>query len=143
MRLQQCGLSAVLLLCTALTNTPAQAEDIFTELNAAYSATPIEETGSGNWHGLVGGAVIALQQPVADRRNYVLPLVAVSYRRTLYWHFGQLGAYVLSSHDRRSNCLTPDLHRHRQHQFACRSDVESASGARLVLVRRAGRHQTG
>ena len=96
-------LQATLLVSAGLYNNIALAQDEFSELNTAYADAPLPSVArEGNWHGLVGGAVIALQQPVADRRGYLLPLVAVTYRDTFFWHFGQLGAYVLNSDDRRA-----------------------------------------
>lgn len=95
-------LQVSLLLVLALASQISLAQDEYTELNAAYIATPLPRTRTGAWHGLLGGAVIALQQSVADTRTYVLPLVAVSYRQTFYWHFGQAGVFVVSSADRRA-----------------------------------------
>lgn len=94
------NLQLSLLLVLALASQASLAQDEYTELNAAYAATPLQMSHAGAWHGLLGGAMLALQQPVADTRSYVLPLVAVSYRRTFYWHFGQAGVFVLSSANR-------------------------------------------
>lgn len=103
MRILFMFLPIMLLIITGLWSHPANAEDAYTELVAAYAGTALpSEAHAGNWHGLVGGAVIALQQPVADWRGFVLPLVAVTYRNTVYWHFGQAGVYVLNSDDRRA-----------------------------------------
>lgn len=86
-----------LLLVLALTSRVCLAQDEYTELNAAYTATPLPQTQTGAWHGLLGATAITLQQPVADTRTYILPLIAVTYRRTFYWHFGQAGVFVLRS----------------------------------------------
>lgn len=94
-------LQATILICASLSSGTVLAQDEFSELNSAYAdALVLGTTREGDWHGLVGGAVIALQQPVADRRGYVLPLVAVGYRDTFFWHFGQAGVYVFNSDDR-------------------------------------------
>jgi outer membrane protein len=94
----QVGLLFVLGLCSQA----SLAEDVYTELNAAYGSTPLNQSRTGDWHGLVGAAVIRLQQPMADTRSFVLPLVAVSYRQTFYWHFGETGVFVLNSDDGRA-----------------------------------------
>lgn len=78
------------------------AEDAFTELNAAYGPTAGSLQRPGNWHGLVGGTLLSIQTPMGERKTFVLPLVALSYRQTFYWHFGQAGVYVLKSNDRRA-----------------------------------------
>lgn len=96
-------ISLLALLLTGLWGATVLAQDEFTELDAAYTGMPMPKlTRAGNWHGLVGGAVMVLQQPIADKRSFVLPLVAVTYRNTVYWHFGQLGVYVVNSNDHRA-----------------------------------------
>ena len=96
-------LALALLLIGGLWHTAALAQDEFSEFDAAYAGMPLpKSTRAGNWHGLVGGAVMVLQQPIADRRSFVLPLVSVTYRHSVYWHIGQLGVYVLSSDDHRA-----------------------------------------
>ncbi len=101
MRTLLLSLRSIILIISGIWCLSAHAEDILTELNSAYADVPVPNVAAEkNWHGLVGGAVIALQQPVADRRGYILPLVAVTYRDTVFWHFGQLGAYVLNNADR-------------------------------------------
>lgn len=91
-----------LALCLAGMAHNALAQDEFSELNAAYQATPEETTHAGNWHGLLGGALIVLQQPVADSRTIVLPLVSLRYRDSFYWRFGQAGFNIWHSDDRRA-----------------------------------------
>lgn len=103
MRIPFMFLQGMLIIGASLLSSIALAQDEYTELNLAYAVGPKVDTArEGNWHGLLGAGVIVLQQPVADTRTFVLPLVAVTYRNTFYWRFGQAGVYVLNSEDRRA-----------------------------------------
>jgi len=79
-----------------------RAQDVFTELAfaSAESGTRTESVQEDHWRGFLGAGTIALDHPVADRQAFVLPLVSVSYRDTVYWSLGQAGVWLLKSDDR-------------------------------------------
>ena len=96
-------LSGTLILVAHLFSSFAFAQDEFTELNLAYPAIQSPEVShEGNWRGMLGAGLLVLQPPIENTRTHALPLVAITYRDTVYFHFGQAGVYVFKSDDRRA-----------------------------------------
>jgi outer membrane protein len=79
----------------------AYAEDEYNELDLTYPSIATQgEAPTKNWRGMLGAGVLVMQPPIEDTRTYALPLLAVTYRDTVYFHFGQAGVYVFKSEDR-------------------------------------------
>jgi outer membrane protein len=103
MQIRRLLLPGVLVVMSCVCSNLALAEDMFTELNLTYPAIQSPDVSQEtNWRGMLGAGLLVLQPPIENTRTYGLPLLAVTYRDTVYFHFGQAGVYVLRSDDRRA-----------------------------------------
>jgi outer membrane protein len=90
------------LLTGLLPLTAADAQEILTEIDQAAAHMPAEtpRASTSAWHGLLGVGVVTTQTALGETRTLPLPLVAVTYRDTFYWHIVRGGVWLLKSDDR-------------------------------------------
>lgn len=89
-------------LLSATASLSARTQDALNELDFAFGESEPEKDPArpDHWRGFLGAGLVALDHPVADRHAYLVPLVSISYRDTVYWNVGQAGVWLLKSDDR-------------------------------------------
>jgi outer membrane protein len=79
----------------------AYAQDVASELNQMYDDVEVDAKQPSAWHGFLGAGVLATQQTSGDRKNFIVPLIAIAYKDIAYWQVARGGVWLLQSDDRR------------------------------------------